>query len=88
VYRLTHACSLLGGLVPGSSEGSGLVDAVVLPVGLQSPSAPSVLLLTLPLGSLGSVQWLARSICIYLSQVLAEPLKGQLLSAHTIWLSQ
>ena len=53
-----------------------LVDIVVLPMGLQSPSAPSVSL-TLPLGSRGSVQWLAVSICISLSQVLAELLRGQ-----------
>ena len=33
-------------------------------MGLQSPSAPSVPPPTLPLGSLGSVQWLAVSICI------------------------
>ena len=54
-----------------------LVDIVVLSVGLKSPSAPSVLPLTLSLGSLGSVQWLAMSICIYISQVLAELLRGQ-----------
>jgi hypothetical protein len=43
--------SLVGGLVPGNS-GSGvcLVDIVVLPMGLQTPSAPSVLSLTPPLG--------------------------------------
>ena len=39
-----------------------LVDIVLL-MGLQSPSAPSVLPLALPLGSLGSAQWLAVSIC-------------------------
>ena len=47
---------LVGGLVPGSSgrRGGGvlLVDIVVLPMGLQTPSAPSVLPLTPPLGSL------------------------------------
>ena len=56
---------------------SPLVDSVGLPVGLQSSSAPSALPLTHPFGSLGSVQWLAISICIHLSQVLAEPLRGQ-----------
>ena len=40
-----------------------LVDIVLL-LGLQSPSAPSVPPQTLPLGSLGSAQWLAVSICI------------------------
>jgi hypothetical protein len=58
-----HVYSLVDGLVPGSS-GVGMggrercvwrVDIVVLPMGLLSASAPSVLSLTLPLGSLGSV---------------------------------
>jgi hypothetical protein len=38
-----------------------LVD-IVLPIGLQLPPAPSVLPLALPLGSPGSVGWLAVSI--------------------------
>jgi hypothetical protein len=42
---------------------------------LQTPSAPSVLPPTLPLGSLGSFQWLAASICICIDQSLAETLK-------------
>jgi hypothetical protein len=54
-----------------------LVD-IVLPLGLQSPSAPSLLPLTLPLGSLGSVGWMAVSIYICISQVLAKPLRGHL----------
>ena len=53
-----------------------LVDIVVLPMELQSPSAPSVLPLNLPLGSL----W-TGSILIYIGQVLAKPLKGQLYQA-------
>jgi hypothetical protein len=64
-------------LVSGISEGSGLVDTVVLPMGLQSSSAHSVLLLTLPYWSPTSIQWLAISICICLSQLLVEPLIGQ-----------
>ena len=36
-----------------------LVDTVVLSMGLPSLSAPSVLPLTLPSGTPGSVQWLA-----------------------------
>ena len=44
---------------------------IVLPMGLQSPFAPSVLL-TPPLGSLGSVRWLVVSICIYIGQVLVS----------------
>jgi hypothetical protein len=67
-----------------------LVDIVVLPMGLQFPSAFSVLSLTPPLGSLGSVQRLIVSICICIGQVLAvsfcicigqvleEPLRGHL----------
>jgi hypothetical protein len=52
-----HVYSLVGGLVPGSWGGGGLwlVDVVVLPMGLQTPSAPSVLPLIPPLGSPCSV---------------------------------
>jgi hypothetical protein len=51
-----------------------LVDIVVLPIGLQTPSAPSVLYLTPPLGT----PWMAGSICLCICQALAEPLKRQL----------
>jgi hypothetical protein len=56
-HESLHVYSLVGGLVPGSSRegggrGSWLVDIVLLLVGLQTLSAPSVLFLTLPLGSL------------------------------------
>jgi hypothetical protein len=44
----------------------------------KAPSAPSVLPLTLPLGSLCSVQWLAASLHICIGQNLAEPLRRQL----------
>ena len=53
-----------------------LVDIAVLPMRLQSPSAPTGLALTSPLGSSHSVHCLAVSICI--GQALAEPLRGQL----------
>jgi hypothetical protein len=43
-----HACSLVCGLASGGSEESRLVDTVVLPMVLQSPWVPSVLLLTPP----------------------------------------
>ena len=59
-----HVYSLVDSLLPGSSGGLWLVDIVVLPVGLQTPSAPSVLSLTPPLGSPYSVQWLHASILI------------------------
>jgi len=68
-----HVCSLIGDLVSGSSEGCGLVNTVVLPIGLQSSSAPSIL----PQESLTSSQWLAVIICMCLSQLLIEPLRGQ-----------
>jgi hypothetical protein len=54
-----------------------LVDIAVLPMGLQSSSAPSVLPLTFPLGSLDSVWLLAVTIWICISQVLAETLRRQ-----------
>ena len=53
------------------------VDIVLL-MGLQSTSAPSVLSLALPLGSPGLTQWLAVSICIYIGHVLVEHLREQL----------
>ena len=55
-----------------------LVDIVVLPMGLQTPSAPSVLSLTPPLGTLWSVQWLADSILLCICQALEEALRRQL----------
>ena len=65
-----HVYSLVGGLVPGNSGGVWLVDIVVLPMGLQTPSAPSVLSLTPPLVSPCSVGWLAANICICICQAL------------------
>jgi hypothetical protein len=41
-------CSLVGGLVSGSFQGFVLVDTVGFPMGLPFPSAPSILLVTLP----------------------------------------
>jgi hypothetical protein len=51
-----HVYSLIGGLVPGSSEGICLVDIVVLPIRLQTPSAPLVHSLTSPLETPCSVE--------------------------------
>jgi hypothetical protein len=77
--------SLVGGLVPRSSGRGGgdwLVDIVVLPMELQSPSVPLVISLTLPLGTtlgtLCSVHWWSVSICLCICQALAEPLRRQL----------
>ena len=47
---------------PWELWGYWLVHIVVPPMGLQNPSAPWVLSLAPPLGSLCSVQWLAESI--------------------------
>jgi hypothetical protein len=62
-------------------EGPGLVDTVGLPMWLQTPSAPSVLPLTLPWGGggRGSVQWLDVIIYICLSQLLVKPRKSVML---------
>ena len=54
-------------------------------MGLQTPSAPWVLSLAPPLGTLCSVQWLTESIYLCICQALAEPLRTQLLSASTYW---
>ena len=58
-----------------------MVDIVVLPMRLQTPSAPTVLALTSQLGSPHSVQLLAVFIRICIGLVLAEPLRGQLYQA-------
>ena len=50
-------------------------DIVVLPMGLQTPSTPSVLPLTPPFEP---VRWLAAGTCICIGKALAEPLGRQL----------
>ena len=50
-------------------------------MGLQTPSAPSILSLPPPLGTLCSVQWMAVSIHFCISQTLAEPHRRQLYQA-------
>ena len=60
---------LVDDLVPGSSGRVGLVDVVVLLMGVQTPSTPPVLSLTPLLGTPHSVQWLAvleRAICKFI----------------------
>jgi len=73
---------VLGGwwLSPWEPWGVWWID-IVLSMGLQTPSAPSVLSLTPPLGTLGSVQWLAVSIHICIFQTMEEPLRRQLYQA-------
>jgi hypothetical protein len=58
--------------------GVSLIGIIVLPMGMQTPSAPSVLFLTPPSGSPCSVQWLALSIHLCICQALAEPLRRKL----------
>jgi len=65
-----HVYSLVDGLVLRV----WLDDIVVVLMGLQTPSAPSVFSLTPPLGSLCSVWWLAASILASVSKALAESL--------------
>jgi len=50
-YEYSYMYSLVGNLVPVSSRGVWLVGIVVLSMGLQTPSTPSVLSLTSPLGT-------------------------------------
>jgi hypothetical protein len=78
-----HMYSLVGGLVPRSSRGGGglVVDIVILPMGLQKSSDPSVLSLTPLLGNPCSVQWLAVSIHLCICQALAAPFRRQLYQA-------
>jgi len=71
-HGFLHVYSFFVGLSLGVL-GVWLVDTVVLPMGLQIPSAPSVLSLTPSLGTPCSVKWLAVSIRFCVCQTLAEP---------------
>jgi hypothetical protein len=75
----SHVFSLVDGLVPGNSGDGGvwLLDIVVLPMELQTPSTPSVPSLTPLLGTPHSVQWLAANIHLCISKALAGPLRRQ-----------
>jgi hypothetical protein len=66
---------------PWKLWGYWLICIVVPPMGLQTPSAPLVLSLALPLGTLCSVQWLAVSFYPCICHALAEPLRRQLYQA-------
>jgi len=66
-----HVYSWVGGLVQVR-----LVDIVVIPIVMQTLSAPSVFSLNPLLESPCSVQWLAATIVICISMALAEPLMG------------
>ena len=56
-------------------------DIVVPPMGLQTPSDPSVLSQIPPLENLCSVQWLAISTYLCIFQALAETFRRQLYMA-------
>ena len=58
-----------------------LVDIVVLPMGSQTPSAPTVLALTSPLVFQHSVQCSAVNISICIDSALVETLRGLLYQA-------
>ena len=77
-----HSCvyPLVGGLVPGSSGVERRLDGWYCCSSneMQTPSAPSVLSLTPPLGTPYSVQWLAVSIFFWICQALSEPLRRHL----------
>ena len=55
-----------------------MIDIFVLYMGLPTPLAPIVLVLTFPLGSLCSVLCLTVYICIGIGHVLAEPPRREL----------
>ena len=57
--------------------GVWLVDSVVLPMGVQTPSAPSGLPLTPPLVSEHTVGWLAACIHICIGQAMSDSFRGQ-----------
>jgi hypothetical protein len=86
----SHGNSLIGGLVPGiSSRGRALVVWYCWSsYGLQTPSAPSVLSLTLLLGNRAqSNGWLGASVSVFVRR--CQSLSGDsyimLLSASTSW---
>jgi hypothetical protein len=58
-----------------------MVHIVVFPMGLQTPSTPSILSLSPPLRILCSVQWLAESIHLCTSHTLTELLRRSLYQA-------
>jgi len=69
-----------------------LVDIFVLPMGLQTPSAPSVLPLTAPLGSHAQFNGWLQAFSSVLVTLIWQSLSGdsytRLLSASTSWHQQ
>ena len=58
-------------------DGAWLLDVIVLPMGLQTPSVLAVLTLTHSLGSWCSIQWLTMSIYLCICKALAGWLRRQ-----------
>ena len=72
-------CVLLGWwLSPWEIQGVWFVNIFVPPMGLQTPSAPSVFSLTPSLRTPYSVQWLAANICLCICKALSGSLRRQL----------
>jgi hypothetical protein len=76
-----QVCSLVGGVVPKSSEGTSWFILLFLLRGYTTPSAPWVLSLVPPMRTLCSIQCLAESIHLCICQALVEPLRRQLYQA-------
>lgn len=74
-------------LVPGRSGWSVQLVDIVISMGFQSPSGPSVLPFTLPLESLGSAQWLtvSASVLVRFWQNLSRDSHIRLLSVGIFW---
>ena len=80
--------SLVGGLLPGRSEGNGWFILLFLLWSYETSSAPLVFSLAPSLGTLCLVQWLTESIHFRIYQALVEPARDiyiRLLSASTCW---
>jgi len=75
------AHSLVGGLVPGSNKASGCLILLLCLWSGKTPSAPSVLFLTPPLGSPWAACGLAASIHICICKALKKPLRRHLYQA-------
>ena len=82
VYAIAALCApWLMAQSLGALRGGGLDDIVVLPMGLQTPSTPSVVFLFPLLGIPRLVQWMAVSIHLCICKHLAGTLKRELFQA-------
>ena len=69
--------SLIGGPVPRSSVGSGMLTLLLSPWGCKPPYLLQSLIHLLHQGPLSPIQWVAESFPLSISQALAEPLRRQ-----------